>query len=116
MPKTILVVDDEEDILQLLRYNLEKEGYAVRTASNGAQALEVAEKGPLDLILLDVMMPEVDGFEVCRKLRATPLHAVTPIMFLTAPRWWMAATGTAIMTIVAIWLWRRPEPPSSPGA
>ena len=84
MPKTILVVDDEEDILQLLRYNLEKEGYAVRTASNGAQALEVAEKGPLDLILLDVMMPEVDGFEVCRKLRATPLHAVTPIMFLTA--------------------------------
>jgi two-component system alkaline phosphatase synthesis response regulator PhoP len=84
MPKTILVVDDEEDILQLLRYNLEKEGYTVRTAANGAQALDIAEKGPLDLILLDVMMPEVDGFEVCRKLRATALHAVTPIMFLTA--------------------------------
>jgi two-component system alkaline phosphatase synthesis response regulator PhoP len=84
MPKTILVVDDEEDILHLLRYNLEKEGYTVKTAANGAQALDVAEKGPLDLILLDVMMPEVDGFEVCRKLRATGLHAVTPIMFLTA--------------------------------
>jgi len=84
MPKTILVVDDEEDILQLLRYNLEKEGYSVKTAANGAQALEIAEKGPLDLVLLDVMMPEVDGFDVCRKLRATPLHAVTPIVFLTA--------------------------------
>jgi two-component system alkaline phosphatase synthesis response regulator PhoP len=84
MPKTILIVDDEEDILQILRYNLEKEGYAVKTASDGAIALEIASAGPLDLILLDVMMPETDGFEVCRKLRATPLHASTPIIFLTA--------------------------------
>lgn len=84
MPKTILIVDDEEDILQLLRYNLEKEGYAVQTASDGARAVEAAAAGPLDLILLDVMMPEMDGFEVCRRLRATALHAATPIMFLTA--------------------------------
>lgn len=84
MPKTILVVDDEEDILQLLRYNLEKEGYLVRTASDGAKALETASTGPVDLVLLDVMMPEVDGFEVCRKLRAMHVHAATPIMFLTA--------------------------------
>ncbi len=84
MPKTIFVVDDEADILQLLRYNLEKEGYIVKTASDGAQALKIAETGPLDLILLDVMMPEVDGFEVCRKLRSTTLHAATPIIFLTA--------------------------------
>jgi two-component system alkaline phosphatase synthesis response regulator PhoP len=83
MPKTILIVDDEEDILQILRYNLEKEGYLVKTALDGARALEAAA-GPLDLILLDVMMPEIDGFEVCRKLRATPLHASTPIVFLTA--------------------------------
>lgn len=84
MPKTILVVDDEEDILQLLRYNLEKEGYLVKTANDGAKALDLATTTPLDLILLDVMMPEVDGFEVCRKLRANPLHAATPIIFLTA--------------------------------
>lgn len=84
MPKTILIVDDEEDILQILRYNLEKEGYLVKTATDGAQALEVASSGPLDLILLDVMMPELDGFEVCRKLRTTSLHATTPIIFLTA--------------------------------
>ncbi len=84
MPKTILIVDDEEDILQLLRYNLEKEGYVVKTASDGAKAVEIAVTGPLDLVLLDVMMPEIDGFEVCRRLRATPQHAATPIIFLTA--------------------------------
>lgn len=84
MAKTILVVDDEEDIVQLLRYNLEKEGYIVRTALNGRDALRVGETTPLDLVLLDVMMPEVDGFEVCRRLRATQAHAATPIVFLTA--------------------------------
>jgi two-component system, OmpR family, alkaline phosphatase synthesis response regulator PhoP len=84
MPKSILVVDDEADILQLLRYNLEKEGYLVRTASNGRQALESAGEGALDLVVLDVMMPELDGFDVCRELRAMPMHRHTPIMFLTA--------------------------------
>ncbi len=84
MPRTILIVDDEEDILQLLRYNLEKEGYLVKTANNGAKAIDIASDGPVDLLLLDVMMPEVDGFDVCRRLRATPIHATTPIIFLTA--------------------------------
>jgi two-component system alkaline phosphatase synthesis response regulator PhoP len=84
MQKTVLVVDDEEDIVQLLRYNLEKEGYAVKTALDGEAALQVAARQPFDLVLLDVMMPKIDGFEVCRRLRATPLHASTPIMFLTA--------------------------------
>ncbi len=84
MPKTILVVDDEQDIVALLKYNLEKEGYRVETAHDGAQAIAIAEATPIDLILLDVMMPEVDGFEVCRRLRAMPQHAGTPIMFLTA--------------------------------
>jgi len=84
MAKTILVVDDEEDIVQLLRYNLEKEGYIVKTALNGRDALKIAEETALDLVLLDVMMPEVDGFEVCRRMRATAAHASTPIIFLTA--------------------------------
>jgi two-component system alkaline phosphatase synthesis response regulator PhoP len=84
MPKTIIVVDDEVDIVELLRYNLEKEGYAVTTALDGRQALQLAEREKFDLIVLDVMMPEVDGFEVCRRLRANPLHASTPIAFLTA--------------------------------
>ncbi len=84
MPKTILIVDDEEDILHLLRYNLEKEGYAVRTAANGAEAVDLAQSASPDLIVLDVMMPEMDGFEVCRRLRATTQHATTPIIFLTA--------------------------------
>ncbi|MCE7934237.1 MAG: DNA-binding response regulator [Chlorobi bacterium CHB2] len=84
MPKSILVVDDEEDIVQLLKYNLAKEGYSVATALNGVQALQAADGTHLDLIILDVMMPELDGFEVCRRLRSTPAHATTPIIFLTA--------------------------------
>lgn len=84
MPKSILVVDDEEDIVQLLKYNLAKEGYSVATALNGVQALQAADGTDLDLIILDVMMPELDGFEVCRRLRSTPAHATTPIIFLTA--------------------------------
>lgn len=84
MSKKILVVDDEEDIVQILKYNLQKEGYTVSTAQNGSEALAVAAREPFDLILLDVMMPEIDGFEVCRRLRSMPLHASTPIMFLTA--------------------------------
>jgi two-component system, OmpR family, alkaline phosphatase synthesis response regulator PhoP len=83
MAKRVLVVDDEEDIVALLRYNLEKEGYEVSTALDGERALEEAD-GPVDLIVLDVMMPGLDGFEVCRRLRSTPRHASTPIMFLTA--------------------------------
>ncbi|KXK52286.1 MAG: response regulator transcription factor [Chlorobi bacterium] len=84
MPKSILVVDDEEDIVQLLKYNLAKEGYSVTTALNGVQALQAADGTSLDLVILDVMMPELDGFEVCRRLRSTPAHATTPIIFLTA--------------------------------
>jgi two-component system alkaline phosphatase synthesis response regulator PhoP len=84
MSKKILVVDDEEDIVQILRYNLQKEGYDVTTALNGAEALSLAQQEQFDLVLLDVMMPEIDGFEVCRRLRATPTYSSTPIMFLTA--------------------------------
>jgi two-component system, OmpR family, alkaline phosphatase synthesis response regulator PhoP len=82
-PETILVVDDEKDIQDLLKYNLSKEGYRVRTASNGREALEIASKG-VDLVVLDVMMPEMDGWEVCRSLRQNPSTASVPIVFLTA--------------------------------
>lgn len=83
MRETILIVDDESDILEMLKYNLEKEGYAVITASNGRDALRLAEKHP-DLILLDVMLPELDGLEVCRRLKQNPARALIPVVFLTA--------------------------------
>lgn len=80
----ILVVDDEEDILDFLSYNLKKEGFDVSTASNGSDALNIAKKNQPDLIILDIMMPELDGIEVCRRLRADPKFHNTIITFLTA--------------------------------
>lgn len=80
----VLVVDDEEPILELLKYNLEKQGYEVKTATNGQIALEVAKKFHPDLVLLDIMMPKMDGVEACRHLRAMPELANTFIVFLTA--------------------------------
>lgn len=80
----ILIVDDEQDILNLLSYNLEKEGFSVQTADNGVRGLEVAEKYKPDLIILDVMMPDMDGIEVCHKLREKESFKSTLITFLTA--------------------------------
>jgi len=80
----ILVVDDEEDILEILKYNLEKEGFQVKTASDGNAGIEIAEKFEPHLIILDIMMPGMDGIEVCQKLRANPKFAKTIIAFLTA--------------------------------
>jgi two-component system alkaline phosphatase synthesis response regulator PhoP len=82
--KRILIVDDEPDILEILHYNLRKEGFVVLQASDGRQGLEVAEREKPDLILLDIMMPELDGVEVCRLLRANKVFSETPIAFLTA--------------------------------
>jgi two-component system, OmpR family, alkaline phosphatase synthesis response regulator PhoP len=82
--KKILIVDDEPDILEFLRYNLKKEGYLVVTASDGKQAIGVAEKEKPHLILLDIMMPELDGVETCRTLRGRKEFNDTPIAFLTA--------------------------------
>lgn len=84
MDKKILVVDDEQDIVDLISYNLSKEGYVVSTASNGTEALEIAEAQRPDLVILDVMMPGMDGFEVCRNLRQRSTLSGTAIMFLTA--------------------------------
>ena len=80
----VLVVDDEEPILELLKYNLEKQGYDVRIASNGYEAVEIAKKFHPDLVLLDIMMPKMDGVEACRLLRANPDLQNTFIVFLTA--------------------------------
>jgi|SRR5690606_6346780 len=80
----VLVVDDEEPILELLKYNLEKGGYEVRVASDGMKAVEIAKKFTPDLVLLDIMMPKMDGVETCRQLRDLPELQKTFIIFLTA--------------------------------
>ncbi len=82
--RKVLVVDDEEPILELLRYNLGKAGYQVETAFNGVEALEVARRFVPDLVLLDIMMPEMDGVETCRRLREIPEVRHTFVIFLTA--------------------------------
>ena len=81
---TILVVDDEEPILELLRFNLEKEGYQVCVAKDGQEALERVAKEQPDLLVLDVMLPGMDGLEVCRILRSNPKFQQIPIIMLTA--------------------------------
>ena len=82
--KKILVVDDEEDIRELLSYNLIKDGYSVETVSNGIDALSVAKKYNPDLVLLDIMMPIQDGVETCRLLREAKELKNLYIVFLTA--------------------------------
>lgn len=80
----ILVVDDEPDILEILQYNLEKEGYRVRTADNGKKGVAEAKDFLPDMVLLDIMMPEQDGVETCRQLREIPELQNSYIIFLTA--------------------------------
>ena len=80
----VLVVDDEEPILELLKYNLEKQGYDVKVASDGFLGVELAKRFHPDLVLLDIMMPKMDGVETCRQLRAIPELQNTFIVFLTA--------------------------------
>jgi len=80
----VLVVDDEEPILELLKYNLEKGGFEVKTAIDGSRAVEIAKKFVPDLVLLDIMMPKMDGVETCRLLRDIPELQKTFVVFLTA--------------------------------
>ena len=80
----ILLVDDEVDILEFISYNLEKDGYKVYTAQNGLEAIKIAEKKIPDLIILDVMMPEMDGIAACEEIRKIPALQNTVIAFLTA--------------------------------
>lgn len=81
---SILIIDDEEDILEILKYNLVKEGFDVAIANNGLNGIEIAKTFKPDLIILDVMMPQMDGIEVCEILRKTPGFESTLICFLTA--------------------------------
>ena len=84
MAKRILVVDDDENILTLERTILEQKGFDVTTVPGGAEALQVLHDQPFDLVLLDVMMPEIDGFTVCRRIKEDPKLKDIPVIFLTA--------------------------------
>ncbi len=81
---SILIIDDEIDILEILKYNLLKEGFEVEVASNGLEGIEIAKSFKPDLIILDVMMPHMDGIEVCEALRKIPGFESTLVCFLTA--------------------------------
>ncbi len=82
--KKILIIEDERDILQLVKLYLEKEGFRTVTASTGAEGLNSAKQSKPDLIVLDLMLPEIDGLEVCKRLRSAPETAMLPIIMLTA--------------------------------
>lgn len=84
MSNSVLVIDDEQDIRILIKYNLEKEGFVVSLAENGAEGIAMAKKNIPDLILLDVMMPGMDGIETCERLKEIPELSHTMICFLTA--------------------------------
>jgi DNA-binding response OmpR family regulator len=80
----ILVVDDEVNITQILEFSIGAEGYEVVTAANGEEAIDKARREQPDLIILDVMMPKIDGYEACRILKANPLTKGIPVVLLTA--------------------------------
>lgn len=82
--QTILVVDDEQDLLDLIEYNLKKEGYNVLKAENGQEGIAVAKEHKPNLVLLDIMMPKMDGIEACEKMRSDEELKHIPIIFLTA--------------------------------
>ncbi len=84
MVRKILVVDDEAVLVETIAYNLEQAGYQVLTAADGGSALEAARRETPDLVILDLMLPEMDGLEVCRQLRRERTTATIPIMMLTA--------------------------------
>jgi two-component system phosphate regulon response regulator PhoB len=84
MPRTVLVIDDEPEMLRLLDYNLTRAGYAVLTARDGESGLAAARRHAPDLVILDIMMPGLDGLEVCKRLRQEPVTAPRPILMLTA--------------------------------
>lgn len=82
--KKILVVDDEPDLVELVAYNLRKEGFTVSAASNGEDAFEKIRKNAFDLVILDLMLPGIQGADVCRKIRSNPKTEALPVIMLTA--------------------------------
>jgi phosphate regulon transcriptional regulator PhoB len=82
--KRILVIEDDPDIVELLRYNLEKEDYQVHAATDGKTGLDLVRRGPADLLILDLMLPQLSGIEVCKEIRRSAEHESLPIIMLTA--------------------------------
>ena len=90
MVKKILVVDDEPDILRVVIYRLQKDGFEIKTAVDGKKALAIIQEEPFDLILLDITLPELNGYEVCKSLKGDDKVKHIPVVFLTAS---MASEG-----------------------
>ena len=84
MKPRVLVVDDESDFIQLLKYNLENQGFDILTASDGVQALNLARRELPDVVLMDLMLPDIDGFSVCEILRSQPSTSKVPIIVVSA--------------------------------
>src|SRR5215472_7756878 len=84
MKPRVLVVDDESDFIQLLKYNLEHQGFDILTASNGVEALHTARRELPDVVLVDLMLPDLDGFSVCEILRSQPSTSNVPIIVVSA--------------------------------
>src|SRR5213082_597907 len=84
MGRRIVIIEDEEDIVELLRYNFRKEGFEVESFSRGKEGLESLQRKPPDVVLLDILLPDQDGIEICRRLRADERLKAVPVIFLTA--------------------------------
>jgi CheY-like chemotaxis protein len=84
MSKQILIVDDQKEVLDVVQFILGLKGYSTLTAKNGAECLEILNKQRVDLILLDIMMPEIDGWEVLRQLKSRGKAGAIPVMILTS--------------------------------
>jgi two-component system alkaline phosphatase synthesis response regulator PhoP len=84
MKPRVLVVDDESDFIQLLKYNLENQGFEILTAGDGVQALNAARRELPDVVLIDLMLPDIDGFSVCEILRSQPSTSKVPIIVVSA--------------------------------
>ena len=84
MTKRLAIIEDEADIVELVRYNFVKEGFEVRSFSRGKEGLEDLRRNPADLLILDIMLPDQDGFEICKRLRADERLKTIPVIFLTA--------------------------------
>src|SRR6516225_9891604 len=84
MPKRIAIVEDEAELASLIEYNLTRQGFQTQVLTGAKNTLKSLEQGKPDLIVLDVMLPEADGFELCRLIRQSPVLGRTPVLFLTA--------------------------------
>jgi phosphate regulon transcriptional regulator PhoB len=84
VPQRLVIIEDEKDIVELVRYNLRKEGFEVQAFQRGKEGLDFLRRNPVDLVLLDILLPDADGFEICRRLRSDARMALLPVIFLTA--------------------------------